>query len=200
MGNLIPLCMGLPFLVMSVSSYRAQNPLAPVPFIWFAGFLFASWIGLNVFGFYGNGAMRKVLGRSLDRSRGPTRQEKYFVGFSRPQFKSLLDAHEDIGFLILHDSEVEFVGECQNVSLAKEHIQEVRFRPNMHTWVGVGGWTSFEGTLNGKPYRLQIELRESPVLFLNMLKSRALRARIRQWLKATKPPAELEASGGDSII
>ena len=65
----------------------------------------------------------------------------------------------------------------------KDQIKGVRFRPNVHTMVGLGRWVSVEATAAGKPIRLLVEPREKRTMLGNKRYGKALRTRLEAWLK-----------------
>jgi hypothetical protein len=70
------------------------------------------------------------------------------------------------------------------VTLLKSEVQGVRYRPNVHTALGLGRWVSVEAKQNGKPVRLLIEPRESNTLLANRRLGKELRTRIEEWRTA----------------
>jgi len=142
------------------------------------------WLGLNLFGGLSNRAMRDEFSAKY-ASKLPARPDQAtFVGFATPAFRSLLDAHEDVGFLYLEPQRLLFVGESHLVPFPKAAITTVRFRFNIHSILGVGRWVSVEGLQEGKRIRMQIEPREKQTMLGNLLASRALRSRIEAWRRA----------------
>ncbi len=146
-GNLVPLVVGLAVgvLVWLITARRGgPKPEIPVaalaPAI--AGFVISAWASLNWFGLAGNAAMRRELGRRLSAEREGAVEKPWFVGFARPSSMSLLDAHEDVGFLIFHADELEFWGDRLRISVERAAIQRVRFMPSVHTAVWADGWPS----------------------------------------------------------
>lgn len=160
--------------------FRMDDPFAMPAIALFGAFPVVGWLALNFFGFHGNGWMRRELARRLGftGSRGP---ERYFVGIARPSFRSALDAHEDVGFLNLHNDRLEFVGETLRLTFPREDVRNVRFRMNPHSWVLLGRWISVEGVAGDRPIRLSLEPRERATLLGNLFFSEKLIARLREW-------------------
>lgn len=182
LGNLLPALFSVPFGILGVATFDASRGLAGWSLFGLAAFPIVGWLCLNVFGLYGNDAMRQALARRLDRRRTPARAERYFVGVARPSYRSLLDPHEDVGFLILHADRLEFFGDRLSIEVARSDLRLVGFRPNPHTWVGVGRWISLDGECEGTPIRLLVEPRERPLLVQNLFFGRRLRLRLADWL------------------
>lgn len=143
------------------------------------------WIALNLFGLPGNAFMRRELKRELSSRGVDFSDPHYFVGFASPRFFNMLDAHEDIGFLFLRAETLEFVGEENRIKVPKFEVKQVRFRPNVHTWVGLGRWISIDCLRDAKRYRINVESRERNFLLLNLFASKSVKREIQAWL--TKP-------------
>jgi hypothetical protein len=184
LGNLIPALLCLPFAGVALAVYAPERPLAPAPFLWMFGFLAAGWTAMNLFGLYDNAAMRAQIGALWARAGGDRISPRWFVGMARPAYRSLLDPHEDVGFLVLGKDRLEFFGETVRVAVARPEITAVRYRPNLHTWVFLGRWISVEGETAGVEFRLLIEPRERGTLLGNLLYGRRLRAELEEWRRA----------------
>ena len=102
-----------------------------------------------------------------------------FVGCSSPRHFGVLDAHENVGFLIL-DEDLRVVCENTTLRLPRSQIVEVRLRPNVHSWLGLGRWVSVEG----EGIRLYLEPRNARTLLANRRASGPLLERIRRWRAA----------------
>lgn len=192
-GNVLPLVLAVPLAVLAVTSFASEGP-SVATLLWTASFPAACWVFLSLMGFAGNGGMKREVSKRLHHERPFDQTEKYFVGFARPTYKSALDPHEDIGFLILHPGTVEFWGSELQVSLTKESVAGIRYRPNTHTLVGLGRWVSIEAVVEEKPVRMLVEPRVKATVIGNLIYSKKLLNRLREW-KAEKPPA---SAGGSS--
>jgi hypothetical protein len=188
MGNLAPLALSLPFGVMACIRY---DPTLPVQrwIGWAAAFVLIGWLSTNWMGLWGNSAMKSELERRLAKELPPP-SDRVFVGFARPSYRGLLDPHEDVGFLFADDAAIHFLGETHRVSVSRAAVGTVRSRPNIHTWLGLGGWMSIEGEEGGQPFRLLVEPRERPTLFGNRSVRSAWIERLRNWLKSGGPQAK----------
>ncbi len=190
LGNLLPIAGSLPFGVWGVWLLLQSGHIIG-PELWIIGLMPAvGWLLMNLFGLFENGAMRMEIARK--HGFGPPREppERYFVGFARPTYRGLLDPHEDVGFLVLHDDSLEFLGDGEQVSLRRPDILGIRFRMNPHSWVGLGRWVSIEGKIEGKPIRMLIEPRERQTLLGNLLLSGRLRGRLEEWLSKKPEPKD----------
>ena len=187
-GNVLPLLLASPLLYFAIAEFGRSGPSVALIY-WIGAFLFASWVSLAVFGLVGNRSMRREMSRRMHIDRPFDKTERYFVGFARPVFRSALDPHEDVGFLVLHPDRIEFWGSERKATLERTDVAGVCFRPNTHSLVGLGRWVSVEAVVDGKPVRLLVEPREKATLIGNLPFSRRLRRRIEDW-KAEGSPAE----------
>ena len=135
------------------------------------------WLSLSLFGLWGNATMRRLLDARI-KDQG----ERWFVGFASPKYTGLLDAHEDVGFLIFGKDVLTFAGDSRRVEILRDDVVRVRFRPNVHSVVGLGRWVSVEGVVKGSPIRMFVESRERPTMLGNLRLSRKLRKRIESWV------------------
>lgn len=192
MGNVLPLVLSSPPLVRAVQSYAAEGP-STATLLWTAAFPVSAWVLACLTGLVGNGSMKREMGRRMHIERPFDQTEKYFVGFARPAYRSALDPHEDVGFLVLHEDRIEFWGAEKRIALTKDEVAGVRFRPNTHTLVGLGRWISIEAVVDEKPVRMLIEPREKRTLLGNLIFSKRLLEKIRVW-KGEEPRTEVRGS------
>lgn len=183
MGNLIP---ALIFVIMGGAGaawmYQTLDFRGWGMLLLIASLVF-SWLALNQFGFFENARMRRELIDKLSKAGNEIPSDAPFVGFASPGFQSLLDPHQDLGFLIVDRDHITFLGEERKIVLPKGTIRGVRFRPNMHTILGLGRWVAIEGVLDGKPVRMQIEPRVYRTLLANRKEGKRLADRLRAWLQ-----------------
>lgn len=178
LGNLVPAIIALPFGVLAVLSFDVSKGVTGKTLGLLIAFPVVGWIAMNLFGLWANAAMRNAIARKLDRARPGTKQEHYFVGIARPGFRSALDPHEDVGFLIIADDHLEFFGDTLVLSISKSDIGGFRKRANIHTCVLAGGWIEVLAGMD----TFRIEPRDSPILFVNSLFRNKLLRRLRFWL------------------
>jgi hypothetical protein len=57
----------------------------------------------------------------------------------------------------------------------------VRYRPNVHTLLGLGRWISIEGEVHGRPIRLRVESRVRDTMLGNLALGPWLRDSIERW-------------------
>ncbi len=157
-GNLIPVLITVPFLVLAVQEITRFGVTSKAIW-WSLGFLFVGWLAVNFLGLMGNGSLRRAIDMKFKDRYEYDIDPRYFVGFSRPGKYGLLDPHEDLGFLVFRESGLEFFGEVHEIELDWHLIKKVSKRANIHSWLGLGGWVSVEAMVGDKPVRLQIEPR-----------------------------------------
>ncbi|MBS1709602.1 MAG: hypothetical protein JSS65_12890 [Armatimonadetes bacterium] len=182
-ANALPLAVLVAGIVWAVVMDRAGAVHAQ-SLVVAGGGAVAAWVTVGLFGLWDNGRLKHEMGRRWHEAHGFDRTEKYFVGCARPAYRGLLDPHEDVGWLVLHDDKVEFFGSLLNLSMDKVDVGQVVRRPNPHSWLGLGGWISLEGQTADRSLRLLVEIREARTLWGNVLASRRLLVRLREWRKA----------------
>lgn len=182
-GNLIPMLFWLPLTGAGVAWMAVRAELTG-PGLWLIGAgTVLGWLALNQFGFFENGKMRRTLERTLRDREEEIPADRNFVGFATPRYAGTVDPHEDVGFFFLLPDRAVFLSETRRVEVERSQVTEVRFRPNVHTVVGLGGWISLEGIAEGRPIRMMIEPRDRKTLLGNMRRRKALLSKIRRWLK-----------------
>jgi len=180
-GNLLPALFFVPFAGLGVKWMLDKGSIFG-PGLWLVVVgTVLGWLGLNIFGLYGNAFMRRELKRDLTAKGVDFNVPHLFVGFTTPRFFNVLDAHEDIGFVFLRQEILEFVGESHNLKVPRNEVTNIYFRPNIHTWVGIGRWICIEGTHKDKKFRLSIEPREKNFLILNLLEGKQTQMRLLKW-------------------
>ncbi len=185
MGNLIPALFSVPVLILALWLYQKQG-LSSATWVTLCAFPGVAWVSVGLFGLYANEAMREAMAQRLQRARAIRRDAIVFVGAATPAYRSALDPHEDVGFLIFDPDALEFFGEKLQLTITREQIQAVRLRMNPHSVLGLGGWVSIEGLFGGEPGRFLIESRNRGTLFGNRWDRRRLLARIRAWHESQK--------------
>ena len=178
LGNLMPFLAWLPFAAWGVWTVARDRAVTPAGLGWLAFATLVGWASVSLFGLWGNAAMRRQLAA---RIKDPG--ERWFVGFASPKFSGLLDAHEDVGFLILGKDVLLFAGDSRRVELPKDCVARVGFRPNVHSCLGLGRWVSVEGVVRGTPVRMLLEPRERSTMLGNFRLSGRLRREIENWTR-----------------
>jgi len=135
----------------------------------------ALWLAVNWLGLFENTAMR----RALDRRTEDLPATRWFVGAATPSFVGWIDPHEDVGFLWMDARNIGFTGERYRIEIPRHAVTQIRFRPNVHSMIGLGRWVSIEAVIDGRPAQLRIEPREANTLWGNRRLSRTIRDRLR---------------------
>ena len=148
-----------------------------------------AWITLNWTGLFENRNMRKALCKDLEVLKPHFRGFRAFVGFASPSHSSMLDAHEDVGFLLLTPETLEFIGDTRTIVVLHSQVFGVHFKANVHTLVGLGRWICIVGRIDGKPFEMRIEPRDRDTLLGNLLLGQDLKERVENWLKRSEPQA-----------
>lgn len=190
-GNLVPLLFSAPLFVLSMIDMAHNGATAKAAWLGL-GFLVVGWLGTNFLGLWGNGPMKRQFESRFRSMRPDETAERFFVGFARPTYKGLLDPHEDVGFLVLGEAEIEFWGDSIKIEMPWSVVKEVRRSPNIHTWLGLGGWICIEGEVAGKTVRMLCEVREEPTLWANRRYSKTVLARLQDEAAKKGVPAQDE--------
>lgn len=172
----MPFLCWLPFAVAGLYLMARDRAVTPDGILLLGIGTVVGWFGISIFGFWGNATMRRAL-----EARIKDKGERWFVGFASPKFAGVLDAHEDVGFLIFGKDSLLFAGDSLRVEMPKDSVVRVRFRPNVHTVVGLGRWVCVEGVVKGQPVRMFIEPRERRTMLGNLLISKKLKREIETW-------------------
>lgn len=186
LGNLIPALFWLPPAVIGVYLIAFKNQLTGAGVWYLVASTVLGWAAVNVFGLFENSRMRRQLEHILQAKGTELGSERYFVGFATPSYSSMLDAHEDVGFLVIHKDRLQFLSESRSIELYKTEIHQIRYRPNVHSILLLGRWISAEGVSGGKPIRLLVEPREKKTLLGNRLFGPKIRAALTAWLGKAK--------------
>ncbi len=141
------------------------------------------WFAVNQFGFFENEKMRKHLERILKAQERPIEGEFIFTGFATPKYSSMVDAHEDVGFLRIMPDRLQFISETRSMEILKSDVKEVGYRANVHSILGLGGWVSVDATVGNRKFRLLVEPRERNTMLTSKKFRRRLVTRLNGWLK-----------------
>lgn len=175
MANLVPMLTWVPLAVAGVLLF--QEGQTTWAFVCWGAVPVLGWLGINRLALFQNDAMRRELS-----SLKPT-AEATFVGIATPQHRSLLDPHEDVGWLWLDGDELRFRGERLSLDLPRDVIRRVGYRANAHTILGLGRWVIIEGVREGKRFALRIEPREGRTLLANKREGARLLGVLNAWIR-----------------
>jgi len=181
LGNLIPALFWFPPAAVGVYLLATKGQLIGLGLWLLMASTVLGWLAVNQFGFFENKRMRKNLERILQTEDRDLTGEHVFVGFATPKYSSMLDAHEDVGFLRILSDRLVFVSETRTVEILKGDVTGARFRPNVHTVIGLGRWIGVDAKLGDKPIRLLVEPRERVTLLGNFLFGKTLLKKLRSW-------------------
>jgi hypothetical protein len=134
----------------------------------------------------GNKGLRRQIENRFLAEKPETKGDKFFVGFSTPKYRDALDPHEDVGFLILGESDLEFYGGHLNFSFRRSSIQKVKFQANPHSFLFLGKFIRIEAEEDGSPVVVLVEARERKTLWGNRILTQQLRKQIQDY--AQTPP------------
>lgn len=181
LGNLIPAVFSLPFAAIGLIQFRPESPLALNPILWLAAFPVVGVIALNFTGLFGNSSMQNELGKRWGRAHGAPKGELNFIGFAHPNFKSIWDPHQEIGFLVINEDHLLIFGENEEFKIEKSSITDLRFRSNAHSWIGLGRFICIEAG----PSTLYIEPRKYQSILKNKRHGATLLEQLKQWRAAS---------------
>jgi len=186
-GNLIPIVLSLPTAIYGLMYMVSHSEVMGKGFWIFESSPLIGWLAVNYLGLWGNSQLRHIMHERLLGMRPKITDKRYFVGMATPKHSAWLDPHEDVGFLILHPTKLEFYGDHIKTTMDKRDVTAIGFRANAHTLVGLGRWVSIEGRIGELHIRMKVELREKSTLLGNMLLSKGLKRKLQAWLKETEP-------------
>lgn len=175
MANLVPMLTWVPPGVAGVVLF--QDGHTTWAFICWGFVPLLGWLGINRLALFQNEAMRRELMPLRPRA------EATFVGVATPKHRSLLDAHEDVGWLWTEVDELRFRGERLSLSIPRDAVRRVGYRANAHTVLGLGRWVVVEGVREGKPFALRVESRERRTLLGNKRDGARLHGHLRAWAR-----------------
>ncbi|HTQ11773.1 MAG TPA: hypothetical protein VMI31_17055 [Fimbriimonadaceae bacterium] len=182
-GNLIPVAFMAPFAIAGILLMVSLHQINALGVALCLLSLVAGWLAVNRFGLFGNERLRRQIQTRVLGESGRDASKGIFVGFARPAFVGLLDAHEDLGFLFLDQDELAFIGEVHQATVRRQDVLGVRFRANVHSTLGLGRWVGIEAIHKGKRVRLLVEPREAKTLLGNRKRGTQLRREIIDWAR-----------------
>lgn len=180
MSNLVPMCVAAPLPAAAIA-VQMRDPL---------GFMWIYLLGatpvmlvftINFFGLYQNRTLRGEMLSLLTKKYPDETARSVFVGFSRPNRRSAIHHHEDIGWLIMRADAIEFLGETKKYSIPRSDITAIRLAWNINTIFGLGRWVSIEGRLGGKAIKMLVEPRERRTMLGNFRFAKTLMTTLRSW-------------------
>lgn len=197
-SNLLPTAAMLPVGVALAAAWPREG-LSPKVLLLAAAFPAVGWAAVGLLGLAGNGGLRREMERRLDRTIPGCRDPRMFVGFAGPGYRSALDPHEEVGWLLVRPDGLELFGDASRVWLRRDEVAAVGLAPNAHTWLGLGGWVAVEGESGGNPVKLLVEPRERATHFGNLALRKALAAQLAHWARTGELPEILQPAPGGRL-
>ncbi len=176
MSNLVPALVFVPIFSTGIVLFQRDQSVAAA--VCFGSSVVFGLFAVNLLGLFQNRIMRAELKPLVHGRREPL----WFVGIGKPGAVGALDPHEDLGFLLLTQSGVEFIGELSHYQIPYTNIFSVSFSMNAHSLLGLGRWIAIEGRHDGKKFRLLVEPRTHPTLLQNKREGARLAAELRRLL------------------
>jgi len=174
MSNLVPAMIFVPVFAAGLFLFQQDKLAQSVGF--FVASIVIGIFAVNLLGLFQNRRMHAEL-KPLIHGRP---EPNWFVGVGKPGGVGALDPHQDIGFLLLSHSGVEYVGESARYTIPYAEIIGVGYKVNAHSLLGLGRWVAIEGKHDGKPFMLLVEPRTHPTILQNKKEGARLAAEIRK--------------------
>lgn len=176
MSNLVPAVVFVPVFAAGLFLFQQDKLALSIGF--FAASIVIGVFAVNLLGLFQNRKMHSELKPLVHGRTEPV----WFVGIGKPGGVGALDPHQDLGFLMLTQTAVEYVGESARYTIPYNDIVGVGYKINAHTLLGLGRWVSIEGRHDGKPFALLVEPRTHPTILQNKKEGARLAAEIRKLL------------------
>ena len=141
------------------------------------GATLAGWLGISQWGFYENARIDQEL-------RAHTESDGELIGFVYRIPSPALDAHAEIGHLILADDAIEIKTETQTLKIQKSEVMAISREPNIHSLLGLGGWIVL--TLKTSE-ALKLESRKYNTMLRSRIHSKKLCEELRTWKNERAP-------------
>jgi len=161
MSNLIPALVFVPVFAAGLFLFQQEKLAQSVGF--FVASIVIGVFAVNLLGLFQNRKMHAEL-KPLFHGR---QEPNWFVGIGKPGGVGALDPHQDLGFLLLTKTSIEFVGESARYTIPYCDVIGVGFKMNAHSMLGLGRWVAIEGKHDGKPFMLLVEPRTHPTILQN---------------------------------
>lgn len=167
-GNILPLLIGVPFIVIGLIIGARSHSWRDGVLIWFGLGVLLPALTLNWLGLAGNQTLKSdFYARNSRAFARESDSDCLFFGVASSGFRSLLDPHEDIGFICLHENGFRFYGEKIRVEVSGAEIKGLGWKANPHSWLGLGGFALITYNQKGEDKTLLMESREKSSLLAN---------------------------------
>lgn len=178
MSNLVPALVFVPVFAAGLFFFQQDRLWQSVGF--FIASIVIGIFAVNLLGLFQNRRMHTEL-KPLIHGRA---EPSWFVGTGKPGGFGALDPHQDLGFLLLTQSAIEYIGESARYTIPYSEVVGVGYKMNAHSLLGLGRWVAIEGKHDGKPFMLLVEPRTHPTILQNKKEGARLAAGIRKLLPA----------------
>jgi len=187
MGNLLPALFSVPIGALGIWMYEPTKPFAPLPLTLIIAFPLVGIVALNWLGLFGNNLLRGELSRLFSRENEIGDRRLIFIGLARPEYKGILDPHQELAFLLIGPEELELYGELTRLKIPRRHVIEIKRKRNIHSWLGLGGWVVLRFVEGATTRELLLEPREFSSLARNRRFAKALFADLEKWRNGAEP-------------
>ncbi len=187
-GNLLPLLLGAPFFIYGVILARQTHVLIGKDLIFLAIGVLLPTLFLNWLAMVGNKSIKTSFYARHSRAfHKPDALDSFFCGMAWPEFSSLLDPHQDVGYLTLDKGEVHYFGEQFRFQIEIKDISSIRWKKNPHSFLGLGGFLAITWSDQGKTEVVFLESRNESNLLANKKKTKQFMSKALDQLRLMKP-------------
>lgn len=178
MSNLVPSMVFVPVFAAGLFLFQQDKLGASVGF--FLASIVIGIFAVNLLGLFQNRRMHSELKPLIHGRPEPS----WFVGIGKPGGVGALDPHHDIGFLLLTQTSIEYIGESARYTIPYSDIVGIGYKMNAHSLLGLGRWVAIEGRHDSKPFALLVEPRMHPTILQNKREGARLAAELRKLIPA----------------
>jgi hypothetical protein len=107
LGNVVPALVWLPLSFGAIAWMVVRGEIVGLGLWLLIAATVLGWLSVNFWGLFENRKMKLQLGRILE-ARGILVRDAPFIGIATPRYSSMVDPHEDVGFLFVHPERLEF--------------------------------------------------------------------------------------------
>jgi hypothetical protein len=180
MGSVIPLIFTAPVLALGTREAVEQGfTLTLLGYV--ALVMVVGWVTTSLFGQVGSGGVKRWMAHKLQDERPADPNPKWFIGFATPDYRSMLDPHEDLGWLVLAEDEIDLIGTQLRLQIPRGALTQVTRKANPHTALGLGGWIAIDWEENGVVSQIFLEPRARPTVLGNKLMIKRLIVELETW-------------------
>src|SRR5687767_5706701 len=100
LGNILPALVWLPLALGGIFWMIRNGEVVGLGLWLLVAATVLGWLAVNFLGLFENRKMKRQVARILE-ARGQSVGDAWFVGIATPRFSSMLDPHEEVGYLFL---------------------------------------------------------------------------------------------------